>query len=247
MDILNLILQKTADEKKQLAISVDSGKSEREGLIKTAEMADAIGADYLILGGSLLYYEDLTLCIDEIKSCSEVPVIFYPGSSMQIPRNADALLLTSLISGRNPELLIGNFVEAAPLLRDSGLEVIPAGHLLVDSGKITSLMYKSNTLPIPFDKTDIAICTAMAGEMLGLRLIYIDAGAGAIHTVPMEMIRAVRQNISIPLIIGGGIRTPDDALEAWDAGADIIVTSSAPETSPDAIFAMSEAKRDINS
>lgn len=246
MNLLKAILEKSAEGKKQLAILVDPDKSERDGLIKTAEMADATGVDYLFVGGSLLTRDNMSVCIDVLKEHSEVPVIIFPGSMLQISSNADALLLLSLISGRNPEMLIGNHVVAAPLIRTSGLEVIPTGYMLVESGKITSVMYMNNTLPIPFDKTDIAICTAMAGEMLGLKIIFLDAGRGAIHTVPMEMIRAVRQNIHVPLVVGGGIRTPEDALEAWDSGADLVVVGNAAETHPGLIFEMGEAKRSIN-
>lgn len=246
MNVLKAILEKSAEGKKQLAILIDPDKSERDGLIKTAEMADATGADYLFVGGSLLTRDNMSVCIDVLKDSSEVPVIIFPGSMLQISSNADALLLLSLISGRNPEMLISNHVVAAPLIRNSGLEIIPTGYMLVESGKITSVMYMSNTLPIPFDKTDIAVCTAMAGEMLGLKIIFMDAGRGAIHSIPMEMIRAVRQNIHVPLAVGGGIRTPEDALEAWDSGADLVVVGNAAETHPEVIFQMGEAKRSIN-
>lgn len=246
MDVFKMISGNCAHGKKQLAILVDPDKSDRDGLSKASEMADATGADYLFVGGNLLTRDNMSFCIDELKANSDVPVIIFPGSMLQISSNADAILLLSLISGRNPEMLISNHVVAAPVLRNSGLEVIPTGYMLIESGKITSVMYMSNTLPIPFDKTDIAICTAIAGEMLGLKMIYMDAGSGAIHSVPMEMIRAVRQNIQIPLIVGGGIRTPEDALEAWDAGADIVVVGNAAETHPNVIFEMGEAKRSIN-
>ncbi len=246
MNVLKAILEKSADGKKQLAILVDPDKSEHDGLVKTAEMADATGVDFLFVGGSLLTRDNMSVCIDLLKENGEVPVVIFPGSMLQVSANADALLLLSLISGRNPEMLIGHHVVAAPLIRNSGLEVIPTGYMLVESGKITSVMYMSNTLPIPFDKTDIAVCTAMAGEMLGLQLIYLDAGRGAIHTIPMEVIRAVRQNIQVPLVVGGGIRTPEDALEAWDSGADLVVVGNAAETHPELIFEMGEAKRSIN-
>lgn len=246
MNVFDTILKNTGNGKKQLAILVNPDKSERGGLGKTAEIADAIGADYLLVGGRLLMRDSMSACIDDLKANCEVPVILFPGSMLQISANADAMLLLSLISGRNAEMLIANHVVAAPVIRSSGLEVIPTGYMLIESGKITSVMYMSNTLPIPFDKTDIAVCTAIAGEMLGLKMIYMDAGSGAIHSVPMEMIRAVRQNIQVPLVIGGGIRTPEDALEAWDAGADVVVADNAALTRPEIIFEMGEAKRSIN-
>lgn len=246
MNLLQAINEHSAAGKKQLAILVDPDKSDIEGLRKTAEVADATGIDYLFVGGSLLTRDNMVTCIDILKESSEVPVIIFPGSMLQISSHADALLLLSLISGRNPDMLISNHVVAAPLIRSSGLEVIPTGYILVESGKITSVLYMSNTLPIPFDKTDIAVCTAMAGEMLGLKVIYMDAGSGALQSVPMEMVRAVRQNIKVPLIVGGGIRTPEDALETWDSGADLVVIGNAAETNPDVIFEMGEAKRVLN-
>lgn len=246
MDVLQTILRKTGSSKKQLALLIDPDKSNIEGLKKTGEIAEATGVDYLFVGGSLLTRDNMEHCIDRLKACCDVPVVIFPGSILQICSNADALLFLSLISGRNPEMLISNHVVAAPLVRSSGLEVIPTGYMLVESGKITSVLYMSNTLPIPFDKTDIAVCTAMAGEMLGLKLIYMDAGSGAIHSVPMEMVRAVKQNIQVPLIVGGGMRTPEDALETWDAGADIVVIGNAAETYPDIIFEMGEAKKTLN-
>ncbi len=133
---------------------------------------------------------------------------FFPGVSLQLNEKADAVLLLSLISGRNPDLLIGKHVIAAPYLKNSSLEILPTGYMLIESGPITTAQYISNTIPIPRLKDDIAICTAMAGEMLGLRLIYMDAGSGAEMPVSASMISKVKENISIPLIVGGGIRTP---------------------------------------
>ncbi len=247
MNVFNTIQSKSKAGKKQLALLIDPDKSNADGLKKTGEIADATGVDYLFVGGSLLTRDNMGLCVEQLKKSCEVPVVIFPGSILQISDKADALLFLSLISGRNPEMLIGNHVVAAPLVRNSGLEVIPTGYMLIESGKITSVLYMSNTLPIPFDKTDIAVCTAMAGEMLGLKLIYMDAGSGAIHAVPMEMVRAVRLNTHAPLVVGGGIRTPEDALETWDSGADIVVIGNAAETHPDIIFEMCEAKNTLNS
>jgi putative glycerol-1-phosphate prenyltransferase len=246
MEVFDRIEKNTIEGKKQLAILIDPDKSTRASLRETASIAGQSGADYLFVGGSLLTRDNMKLCIDELKSVCGLPVIIFPGNILQVVDNADALLLLSLISGRNPEMLIGNHVVAAPLIRNSGLEVIPTGYILVESGKITSVLYMSNTLPIPFDKTDIAVCTAMAGEMLGLQLIFMDAGSGAIQNIPMEMVRAVRQNIQVPLVVGGGIRTPEAALEVWDAGADVVVIGNAAETHPDVILEMGEARKAIN-
>jgi putative glycerol-1-phosphate prenyltransferase len=160
---------------------------------------------------------------------SGIPVIIFPGNAMQINQHADALLFLSLISGRNPEMLIGRHVLAAPLLKKSLLEVIPTGYMLIDSGAPTSVSYMSGTVPIPHDKNDIASCTAMAGEMLGLKLIYLDAGSGARYPVSPSMIAAVKKSVKIPLITGGGIRTPEKAYELCGAGSDMIVIGNVLE------------------
>ncbi len=246
MNILQAIEQKAGTEKKQLAILIDPDKTDEKSLSHTIELSEAAGADMFFVGGSLLTRDNMSWCIEHLKASTKLPVIIFPGNMLQVIPSADALLLLSLISGRNPEMLISNHVVAAPMIRNSGLEVIPTGYILIESGKITSVLYMSNTLPIPYDKTDIAVCTAMAGEMLGLRLIFMDAGSGAIHTIPMEMVRAVRQNIRVPLVVGGGIRTPEAALEIWDAGADVIVVGNAAETHPGIIMEIGDAKYSLN-
>jgi phosphoglycerol geranylgeranyltransferase len=246
MGIIFEIEKRTAEGQKQLAILIDPDKNNGNELIDAAAMAEEAGADYLFVGGSLLTRDNMKNSIDVLKENCKLPVLIFPGNLLQVVDNADAILLLSLISGRNPEMLIGNHIVAAPMIKNSGLEVIPTGYMLIESGKITSVLYMSNTLPIPFDKTDIAVCTAMAGEMLGLKAIFMDAGSGAIHNIPMEMVRAVRQEISVPLIVGGGIRTPEAALEIWDAGADIVVVGNAAETHPDIILEMGEAKMALN-
>jgi putative glycerol-1-phosphate prenyltransferase len=146
-----------------------------------------------------------------------------------VTHNADGILLLSLISGRNPEYLIGNHVQAAPMIKKAGLEVISTGYILVDSGISTSVSYMSNTAPIPYDKIDIAVATALAGEMLGLKMIYLEAGSGALHTVSPEMIYAVKNNVNIPLIVGGGIKNPEQLKLVLNAGADMIVIGTAAE------------------
>jgi geranylgeranylglyceryl phosphate synthase family protein len=148
---------------------------------------------------------------------------------MQVVPNADAILLLSVISGRNAEMLIGKHVVAAPRLRQSGLEIIPTGYMLIDSGRPTTASYMSNTQPIPHDKDDIALCTAMAGEMLGMQCVFMDGGSGAQNSVSESMIAAVAENTSVPLIIGGGIRTPEMARSKFEAGADIVVVGNAIE------------------
>ncbi|HLC82699.1 MAG TPA: geranylgeranylglyceryl/heptaprenylglyceryl phosphate synthase, partial [Bacteroidia bacterium] len=187
------------------------------------------GVDFIMVGGSILSNGSFEKCIQSIKKNTSIPVLIFPGNHLQISKNADAILLLSLISGRNPELLIGKHVIAAPQIKTSNLEVLATGYMLIESGRQTSASYMSNTNPIPSDKTSIAACTAMAGEQLGLKLIYMDAGSGAMNTVSAEMIKKVSKNISIPLVIGGGIDSPKKALLACKSGADIIVVGNAIE------------------
>jgi len=246
MQILKDIEQQTLKGKKQLAVLVDPDKSTRGSLKEISELACGAGADYIFIGGSLLTRDNLLFCINEIKRHCELPVILFPGSVFQVDPSADALLLLSLISGRNPDMLIGNHVVAASMIRHSRLEVIPTGYMLVESGKITSVQYMSNTMPIPFDKPDIAISTALAGEMLGLKIIFMDAGSGALHPVPIDMVMGVRESISVPLIVGGGIRTPETAFEIWEAGADIVTIGNVAETHPELILDMGQAKKELN-
>jgi phosphoglycerol geranylgeranyltransferase len=168
-------------------------------------------------------------------------VILFPGSPSQLSKYADALLYLSLISGRNPELLIGQHVISAPFVRKSGLEIMPTGYMVVDGGAPTTVSYISNASPIPADKNEIALCTAMAGEMLGMRLIYMDAGSGAKRAITEAMIEKVAKNIEVPLIVGGGITTPEKAYLNCKAGADIIVVGNAIEKDPTLIAEISAA------
>lgn len=167
--------------------------------------------------------------IQKIKENSEIPVLLFPGNLLQISNNADGILFLSLISGRNPDLLIGNHVASAPMIKSSGMEVISTGYILVENGKSTSVENISNTKPVPSDKPDIASATAIAGEMLGFKLIYLEAGSGAQHPVKTEMITRVKKNIKVPLVVGGGIRNSEDAKNILNAGADIIVIGNVIE------------------
>ena len=171
--------------------------------------------------------------IATIRAHTNTPVILFPGNSLHIEPSADGILLLSLISGRNPEFLIGQHVIAAPLLKKSGLEILPTGYMLVDSGTQTTVSYISGTMPLPYNKPSVAACTAMAGEMLGLQLIYLDAGSGARWPVSAAMIRAVREAVDLPIIVGGGINTPERAAAALEAGADLIVVGNSLETNPE--------------
>ncbi len=246
MTLLNNITKKSEQSIKQLGVLVDPDKCSPASLKTLCTMAQESGTDYLLVGGSLLTRQNMSKCIAEIKQHSSLPVLIFPGNIMQIEPGADALLFLSLISGRNPEMLIGNHVLAAPMLKNSGLEVIPTGYMLVESGLVNSVMYMSNTTPIPREKTDIAFCTAMAGEMLGLQLIFMDAGSGAKHPVPLEMIGLVKQHISLPLVVGGGIREAETAGDVWEAGADLVIIGNAAEARPGVIRQAGKVKETMN-
>jgi phosphoglycerol geranylgeranyltransferase len=241
MTIYQDIIKRTEQGRKQIAVLVDPDKLQNKDVESSAINAAKSGVDYFFVGGSLLVNNELDQCIKTLKANSEIPVILFPGNNMQLSWKADAILFLSLISGRNAEMLIGRHVIAAPYLKLSPLEVISCGYMLVESGKSTAVQYMSNTMPIPSDKLDIAICTAIAGEMLGLRLIYLEAGSGAQHSIPIPMIEQVKQNLTVPLIAGGGLRTAETVNQAAIAGADIIVIGNAFEKNSGLISEMADA------
>lgn len=232
--------------RKYFAVLIDPDKYPEDSLAGIAEKASHAKVDFLFVGGSLLSRDSLGVCIRILKDHSGIPVILFPGSALQVDAQADAILLLSLISGRNPELLIGQHVIAAPYLKTSGLEILSTGYMLIESGNNTTARYISNTQPIPHDKDDIAACTAMAGEMLGMKMIYMDAGSGAAVAVSTSMIARVKANTGIPLIVGGGIRTPEDAVDRCRAGADIIVVGNAIENDPGLISEISDGIHSIS-
>ncbi|MCF6169610.1 MAG: geranylgeranylglyceryl/heptaprenylglyceryl phosphate synthase [Bacteroidales bacterium] len=233
-------------QKKQLAVLIDPDKLSVAQLEVTAKNAQKAGVDFFFVGGSLMTSDMLYHSVKILKEYSNVPVVLFPGNSYQIARNADAILFLSLISGRNPDMLIGMHVLAAPYVKLSGLKTIPTGYMLIDSGKPTSVTYMSNSFPIPNDKNDIAACTAMAGEMLGMKLIYMDAGSGAGQTVPEKMIRFVKDSIETPLIVGGGIRTTEKLQSVMEAGTDIVVVGNRFEEDPNLIFEFAERVKQFN-
>jgi phosphoglycerol geranylgeranyltransferase len=230
---------------KQFAVLVDPEQCDGMVLKNLVSLANDSAVDYIMVGGSLLVNDNLDRCIKLIKDETQLPVIIFPGSEMQVNGKADAILLLSLISGRNPELLIGKHVIAAPYLKASGLEVLPTGYMLIESGNSTTALYMSNTTPIPREKDDIAVCTAMAGEMLGLKMIYMDAGSGAEYPVPVSMIERVKRELSIPLMVGGGINSPEIAFQSSRAGADIIVVGTAIEKNVELIKEISAAVKSV--
>ncbi len=245
--ILNNLIEQAKKGAKQLAVLIDPDSIYSEDkLLHTINLCNESGADLILVGGSLITNSFWDRCIELLKSNTKIPVLLFPGNIMQTHKLADAILFLSMISGRNPDLLIGKHVLAAPILKKSGIEIIPTGYMIVDGGNITSVMYMSNTTPIPSDKTNIASCTAMAGEMLGLKVIYMDAGSGAQNPISAVMIKEVKQSISGPLFVGGGIRTSEQAIEACHAGADIIVVGNAIEKNPDLIATLVRSVHGLN-
>lgn len=226
---MNLYSSFCQPNRKQFAVLVDPDKYTRQTLKTLADLAGQSHVSFFFVGGSLLTEDRMEETIRTIKDNCHIPVIIFPGDVMQIHPEADGILLLSLISGRNPDMLIGKHVQAAPYLKRSGLEILPTGYMLIDSGRPTTASYMSNTPPIPCDKDEIAVNTALAGEMLGLRMIYMDGGSGAQSPISTSMINRVRENISVPLIVGGGIRSPEAAAERFKAGADVIVVGNAIE------------------
>jgi len=239
--IYNAICEAKARKKKQFAILIDPDKIDNNKLHELLDSAKNAGTDFFLIGGSLLLNNNLDELIFRIKSLCDIPVILFPGSSLQLSNKADALLFLSLISGRNADLLIGKHVESAPFLKKSMLEIISTGYMLIDGGVSTSVSYMSNSNPIPAGKKDIAVCTAMAAEMLGMKTIYMDAGSGALNPISSEMISAVSAAIDIPLIVGGGIKTAETARAAVSSGADVLVVGNAIEKDPSLIKELAEA------
>jgi putative glycerol-1-phosphate prenyltransferase len=247
MKILDILKLRHQQGKKSIAVLVDPDKAEdTTRLQQLINLASENCIDFFFVGGSLVTTTNLSAVINQIKENVNIPVILFPGSSLQIDPGADAILFLSLISGRNPDLLIGQHVIAAPILRNNKIEVMPTGYVLINSGKTTSVAYISNTTPIPDDKYSLAACTAMAGEMLGLQMIYLDAGSGAEKEISAKMISSVRKSIDVPLIVGGGINTTQKALTALQAGADMIVIGNALEKDPDLLIGIADKVYDWN-
>lgn len=217
------------NNQKAFAVLVDPDKIAPENVPDFILQLEQCKVDILLVGGSLIQDNHITELVPQIKSRTDIPVVLFPGSAQQIVPTADAILFLSLISGRNPDFLIGQQVLAAPMIRQANLEVLATGYMLIDAGNITTANYMSHTLPIPHDKPNIAVCTAMAGEMLGHHLIYMDGGSGAQRSISSVMISSVRKHLEIPLIVGGGIRSKEEALRIWESGADMIVIGNAIE------------------
>lgn len=246
MAVYKTILEKIKNKQKMFGVLIDPDKQNVADLIKTIHLCNKEAVDFFFIGGSIITKGDFNQTCRLVKENSSKPVIIFPGSPDQISKYADAILFLSLISGRNPELLIGSQVAATPKLKKLDLEIIPTGYLLVDCGTQTTAIYVSETNPIPYNNAEIAAVTALAGEYLGLKMTYIDGGSGAKKCISKEMIKRTRENINGPLIIGGGIRTAEAAQEIYNAGADIIIVGNAAEKNRELITAIAQMKINYN-
>jgi phosphoglycerol geranylgeranyltransferase len=228
---------KTSDfpGKKSIALLLDPDKAKGDSLHKILKIANESSADFIFAGGSLTF-TSIDNLIDEIRKLCRIPVVLFPGNLLQLTLKADVILLLSLISGRNPELLIGNHVIAAPYLKNVREKLVSVGYILISCGNKTSVEYISQTEAIPQDKPEIAAATAIAGEMLGLRMIYLEAGSGATNPIPVNLIKSVRKNISIPLAVGGGIKNKNEIEDIYNAGADLIILGNGCEKNPDLLI-----------
>ncbi len=243
--IYHSLTERKRQGKKSFAVLIDPDKVNDSNMEQLIRLSTEAKVDYFLVGGSLVISNYLDDCVQFIKRNSTIPVILFPGSPNQVSKYADALLYLSLISGRNAELLIGQHVISAPVVKQSGLEIMSTGYIVVDGGAPTTVSYISNATPIPSDKNEIAMCTAMAGEMLGMKLIYMDSGSGAKRPIAESMIQKVSQVIDVPLIIGGGIIEPEKAYLNCKAGADVIVVGNAIEKDASLIKEMAAAVHSV--
>ena len=239
--IYQSLLDKKSKGQKSFAVLIDPDKVDEALIEELVMLSVEAKVDYLFIGGSLVISNQLDEVVKQVKNSCNIPTVLFPGSPSQISSYADALLYLSVISGRNPELLIGQHVISAPFVRQSGLEIMSTGYMVIDGGAPTTVSYISNTIPIPADKNEIAMCTAMAGEMLGMKLIYMDAGSGARRPIAESMIAKVSAVIEAPLVVGGGITDPEKAYLNCRAGADVIVIGNAIEKDASLIKEMSAA------
>jgi len=207
-------------------VLIDPDKQPLEDAVSFAKHCEESGADGFLVGGSLLFSNQFDELIRAVKETVSIPVILFPGNGQQLSSHADAILFLSLISGRNAHYLIGEQVLSAPKIKAMKLEPISTGYVLIESGKTTAAEFMSHTKPIPREKPEIAVAHALAAEFLGMKLIYLEAGSGAEYSVPESMIRAVSQSVSVPLIVGGGICSPEEAREKVKAGASFVVTGN---------------------
>jgi len=226
MKIYNHLLNTIKEKGAAHLVLLDPDKLPENKLAGFLKHCEKLGVDGFLVGGSLMVNGDFDSFIEKVKVNTNLPSIIFPGSITQISPFADAILFLSVVSGRNPEHLIGKHVLAAPSIKKSGIEPISTAYILIESGSTTTAIYMSGSLPVPRNKPEIAAATALASEYLGMKLIYLEAGSGADNSVPNEMVKAVSDQCSVPVIVGGGIRNPKTAREKVENGASIIVTGN---------------------
>jgi phosphoglycerol geranylgeranyltransferase len=231
-NILNNLIDGNKRRQKKIAVLVDPDKSNVQSIQQLCDSPYFKDIDFVFVGGSILTKGEMNICITQLKSVTSKPIIIFPGSNHHITSLADGILLLSLISGRNPDLLIGKHVESAFELQNSGIEILSTSYLLIDGGVPTSVSYMSNTSPIPKDKPGIAAATALAGKLIGHSLIYLDAGSGAQNAISDQIIKAVRNCVANPLIVGGGIRDANTLIRIFSSGADVAVVGNYLEQNP---------------
>ena len=212
-------------------VLIDPDRSSPEAIVDKAVQYEETGVDAILVGTSLMMGDGFDTFVEAVRNVVSIPVIIFPGEKSQVTDRADAILFLSLFSGRNPDLIIGEQIKSAPIVKAIGLEAVSTAYLLVDSGRITSVEFMSNTKPIPSDKPEIAVAHAITAEIFGMKLIYLEAGSGAERPVPDEMIHAVSSSVDIPVMVGGGIRTPETVERKVAAGASFVVVGNHLEKS----------------
>jgi putative glycerol-1-phosphate prenyltransferase len=243
--LLNELFLRREKQQKSIAVLCDPD-TQKSAITQQVQIALNHGVDLFFVGGSHVSQNSTEQCVALLKSLGAPNITLFPGNELHVAKQADAILFMSLISGRNPEYLIAKQVAAAPWVKKSGMEAIPTGYMLVESGKLTSALYISGTLPLPNNKPDIAAATAMAGELLGMQLFYLDAGSGAEYPIPQSIIQAVQKSTHGIVVVGGGIRTPMAAAAAWQNGADIVVLGNGIFENPNLLQAICEQATIVN-
>lgn len=243
--IFRTILLNREGKRKMLAVLIDPEKCIGRRIASVIAMLKTAVPDFVFIGGSHAV-KSLDSMIELIKEEINVPVILFPGDASQFSYRANALLYLSLISGRNPEYLIGQHVKSALEIYESGMEVIPTAYVLIDGGKTSSVELISNTRSIPPEHKDIILATVQAGELLGMHLTYLEAGSGAKHPVPANIIKYIRERSSLPLIVGGGVSNTHQLEEAFTAGADLVVIGNSLEKKPELLKAYVECTKAFN-
>jgi phosphoglycerol geranylgeranyltransferase len=230
--------------KKSIIVLIDPDKVEQKDLNKLLQF-DHIPFCWLV-GGSILFENKFESTIEYLKQNSSKPVYIFPGNNLQVSKKADGILFLSLLSGRNPEYLIGQQLIAAPKVKAAQIASIPTGYILIDGGKETAVSYISNTKPIPRDKPEIALATCMAAELLGKKLLYIEAGSGADQSIPPSTIQMIKKHVDLPIIVGGGVKSVKVVQELLDAGADHVVIGNHIEENPEFMAQLSDLFIELN-